>query len=401
MRVKHTPHSFEGFPVYSSTFISDNQVVFGGGGGASKSGIKNKLASHSSTVVPRISCVKGGEQRLYAVGEDLSIDLQDEFELAKGEDAPMSMAAHPKASDLACGVNSAPEQVEKGLNENCRVFNVKDKKISLVRTQGTLELRAGEDDFQKVTVFSPDGTMLAVAGPQTLHLLAYPSLAPIASPVTTEKEIYDVTFLRDNVIVATTANLQVYSVPEVTETVAGSNANKKGKQKAKNTTGVAALKLEKTIDVPSNLAGSSGGTFRSVRQHPTDPDVLYTVINTAPPRTRSKSAPRQGYVCKWDTKAWTVEKSRKVGDKGLVCFSSSPDGKFLGYGSSDLSVGLLDANTLASVSTILKAHDFPPTTVVFNPTSKLLISSSADNSIRVVRLPEQVASSGKSSKYPA
>ncbi|KAL0581991.1 hypothetical protein V5O48_000049 [Marasmius crinis-equi] len=375
MRVKHTTHSFDGFPVFSSSFISENQVVLGGGGGASKSGIKNKL-------------------RLYEIGNDLSIDLQNEFELAKGEDAPMSMAAHPKNKELACGVNSASEQLEKGLNENCRVFELKDKTLSLVRTQGTLDVKPGDDDFQKVTVFSPDGTMIAAAGSYTLQLLSYPTLAPIATPVTTEQEIYDVTFSTDKVVVATTANLQVYSVPAALETNDSPNkSKKKGKQKAQST-GPVTLKLEKTIELPSNLGGSSGGSFRSVRQHPTLPEVLYTVINTAPARTRSKSSPRQGYVCKWDTKAWTVEKSRKVGDRGLTCFSISPDGKFLGYGSSDLSVGILDATTLASVSTILKAHDFPPTTIVFNTTSKLLTSSSADNSLRVVRIPDHVASSG-------
>lgn len=43
--------------------------------------------------------------------------------------------------------------------------------------------------------------------------------------------------------------------------------------------------------------------------------------------------------------------------------------------------------------TILKAHDFPPTTLRFNPESNLLISGSVDNSIRVVSVPETLAES--------
>ncbi|KAF9263559.1 WD40 repeat-like protein [Marasmius fiardii PR-910] len=372
MRLEHKTHVLDKFPVYSSTFISDNQIVLGGGGGASKSGIKNKL-------------------RLIRVKADLSIESEGEYELTKGEDAPMSMAAPLEAGRLVCGINSSPEQLVNGPNDNCRAFQVQDKSITLVKTQSTLTLKDEDDDFQKVTVFSSDNELLAAGGSHSLHLLAYPSLIPVCAPVSTKQELYDATFTNDKLVIATTANLQVYPITEVGGLP--EKTKKKGKQKAQSTE-ASTLDLERTIELPSSLGGGSGGSFRSVRQHPKNAEVLYTVVNTAPSRTRSKSTSRQGYICKWNTKNWTMEKSRKVGDRGLTCFSLSPDGRFIGYGSSDLSIGILDANTLATVATILKAHDFPPTTLVFNPTSKLLASSSADNSIRVVRVPDQVGSSG-------
>jgi len=83
-----------------------------------------------------------------------------------------------------------------------------------------------------------------------------------------------------------------------------------------------------------------------------------------------------------------VAKQRKVGDGAMTVFDVSPDGKVLAYGSSDLSIGLLDASTLAPLVTILKAHEFPPTALRFNTTSKLLVSGSADNTVRVVEVPE-------------
>ena len=43
MRTKHSVHSLPAFPVYSSAFVSPNELVLGGGGGQSRSGIKNKL----------------------------------------------------------------------------------------------------------------------------------------------------------------------------------------------------------------------------------------------------------------------------------------------------------------------------------------------------------------------
>ena len=43
MRAQHTSHPLKAFPVYSIAFISDNEVILGGGGGSSRAGIKNKM----------------------------------------------------------------------------------------------------------------------------------------------------------------------------------------------------------------------------------------------------------------------------------------------------------------------------------------------------------------------
>ena len=69
--------------------------------------------------------------------------------------------------------------------------------------------------LKKVTVLSPDGKTLAVAGTNSvcgngsqfvsflnklqLQLLSYPSLAPVAPAVNTDKEIYDATFSKNTV----------------------------------------------------------------------------------------------------------------------------------------------------------------------------------------------------------
>lgn len=43
MRTKHVHHPLANFPVYSAAFISPTELALGGGGGASKTGIKNKV----------------------------------------------------------------------------------------------------------------------------------------------------------------------------------------------------------------------------------------------------------------------------------------------------------------------------------------------------------------------
>lgn len=47
MRTQHTTHQLPAFPVYCSAWISEDRLVLGGGGGASKTGVKNKLVGGS------------------------------------------------------------------------------------------------------------------------------------------------------------------------------------------------------------------------------------------------------------------------------------------------------------------------------------------------------------------
>lgn len=129
MRAKHTAHTLEAFPIYSCAFVAPQDVVLGGGGGQSRSGIKNKLVS---TCIVR-NVVSGSNstfrQRLYHVESDKVINLLDELELEKGEDAPMSMAAHLGDSRLVCGINSSEEYLLHGENQNCRLFGIKENKF--------------------------------------------------------------------------------------------------------------------------------------------------------------------------------------------------------------------------------------------------------------------------------
>ncbi|EGO01855.1 hypothetical protein SERLA73DRAFT_120500 [Serpula lacrymans var. lacrymans S7.3] len=371
MRTRHTAHPLPAFPVFSSAFLSSNEVVLGGGGGASRSGIKNKL-------------------RLYRVDEDRSLHLLNELELEKDEDAPMSMATHLETKTVVCGINSTTEKLQKGQNENCRVFGLsgEEHRLEQLNTKGTL-LSGDTEDYQKVTVISPDGSLLVVAGNRELSLLSYPSLLPVAQTINvTEGDIYDATLSSSHFVITTTVNLLVYALPGTSSPTSSQqderpsekpSKKKKGKQKSKD--------KEETVN--SSLPALELSLFRF---HPSDPSVLYAMLNCTSPRTRStKSVKRQAYAIKWVVNAHgseeKAEKSRKAGESGVTCFDVSPDGKFLALGSSNYAINLLDSNTLSPLLTILKAHDFPLTTLCFNPTSKLLVSGSADSTVRVVSVP--------------
>ncbi|KIY49519.1 hypothetical protein FISHEDRAFT_5441, partial [Fistulina hepatica ATCC 64428] len=328
MRAKHSACDLPAFPVYCASFLSDNEFVLGGGGGASRSGIKNKL-------------------RLYTVDNARNINLKDEFELSVGEDVPMSMASDASSSTIVCGVNSTLEKLQDGRNENCRIFEVKDHMLSF-STSFSSHSPEDPEDFQKVTVLSPDATSVAVAFSHCLSFLSYPSLQSLALPIHTDKEIYDAIFTDTTLVVVTTESLLTYKLPASSSSPTLSK-KKKGKQRAASNS---ALELLCTIELPKSVVKDSNAVFRAARYYN---GTLYTVINTIPVRSRTKkSAPRQAYVCKWQNEgtgsksnAWTVVKSRSLGEKGATCFDMSRDGKRLALGLSDYSITVLDADSLA------------------------------------------------------
>ncbi|EIW82197.1 hypothetical protein CONPUDRAFT_153085 [Coniophora puteana RWD-64-598 SS2] len=400
MRVQHTSHSFPAFPVFSSAFVADNELVVGGGGGASRTGIKNRL-------------------RLYRVSDDRNLDLLGERELDKDEDAPMSMAALQKNKTFVCGINSSAQKISTGQNDNCRVFAIEGAEHT-------------EDDYQKVAVLSPDGTLVAVAGERDFALLSYPLLNPVASPIhLANGGIYDSSFTDDRVILVTSQNILVYALPDPVSSTSpppspspNSKSKKKGKQKNKSSptassssslspngasssssTSTAELELLQTLGVPALPTTPKGSTviFRAARFRPGAPDTLHAVLNVTLPRApRAKVAKRQTYVGVWKLKkkgegekedsgeVWEMVKNRKVGEGAATCFDVSADGKFFGLGFQDYSVGVFDSQSLLPLCSVLKAHEFAITTLRFSPTSRLLVSASADNTLRVISIPENL-----------
>jgi prolactin regulatory element-binding protein len=142
-------------------------------------------------------------------------------------------------------------------------------------------------------------------------VLQFPSLDPIALSTQACKDkalIYDAAFSLDNshLVVATTNSLLVYSIPE------------SGKGKEKESSG---LSLVKTIPVPS-FPGGATGSFRAAKFHPTDSNVLYTVVNTSapPPNPKKSKAPvRRAFIYKWDPNTWEHTLERKI-DKSISAF---------------------------------------------------------------------------------
>jgi prolactin regulatory element-binding protein len=135
-----------------------------------------------------------------------------------------------------------------------------------------------------------------------------------------------------------------------------------------------------TVSVPPPEGDGAPLAFRAVRFAPESSrtPALLAVLNSAPSR-RDRRAPRKAYVVKFDAaeevdekeaekeeavdeKAddkpkklatrpkdikWSLMTRREVSRKPITVFDVSADGRLVAFGASDLSIGMMDAKTLA------------------------------------------------------
>ncbi|WYZ40743.1 hypothetical protein EsH8_IV_001084 [Colletotrichum jinshuiense] len=113
-----------------------NRLVVGGGGGANRSGVANKI-----TVID-------------ASTKD-ELRISGEADLSRNEDSVMTVAIGPKKGRTGyvyAGINSSPADVEKGKNEHLRVFGVEQSKARLSAGANTPNVTVAE--LSRNTLFS-------------------------------------------------------------------------------------------------------------------------------------------------------------------------------------------------------------------------------------------------------
>ncbi|CAK7264205.1 hypothetical protein SEPCBS119000_000870 [Sporothrix epigloea] len=108
----HTSHTTLDYPLYVCDFepADAGRLIVGGGGGASRTGVGNKITL--------INNVQPGDPTLTPISE---------IELSKDEDSVTSLAAGPRRGRttlLYAGINSNPDSLKKGRNEHLRVLGV-------------------------------------------------------------------------------------------------------------------------------------------------------------------------------------------------------------------------------------------------------------------------------------
>lgn len=162
----------------TSTPVSGPLVVFGGGGGASKHGIKNHIIMASYSFADR----------------ELSEEL---YHRSTDEEPPFKLAVHPGGTDLIAAFDGG-----------CKLFEVsvgsQEKLIPSDRKIDAFE-KAAE---QKFVVFSPDGTRVALGGEdRRLQVFDWPSMEVVLDVERAHKApLKDADFSVDGSFLATSAD---------------------------------------------------------------------------------------------------------------------------------------------------------------------------------------------------
>ncbi|KAG9324487.1 hypothetical protein KVV02_006081 [Mortierella alpina] len=328
-----------GIPIFCVGFTREDELILAGGGGAGRSGVKNKICIYK---------VDSANKTLTSIAEK---------ELNREEDAPMSLSVHPKDPAMAFGINSAVNKIQAGENENCRIFQYTDGKIESVHNKGTLSSK-NFDDYQKVTRFNKDGTMLATGGTDgVIALLKYPTLTA-AMPVTQFKghEILDLDFSADGAHLAAVSSQNLWIISTETGRVLEVITNPV---------------LNKSKPHEFRICRFGRGAFSN---------ILYTAVNG--------DKNKKPFVCMWDASKWTRIRTLTVGPKPITACAMSSDGKLIAFGSADLGVRICSSKTLQVLMTVPKTHAFPVTSLAFNSDGSLLASGSVDASCHVIVVPK-------------
>ncbi|KAL9558123.1 hypothetical protein MBANPS3_001072 [Mucor bainieri] len=333
-----------GIPVFGLGFTGNNQLILGGGGGASRSGVKNKLASYKIDIRRK----------------DLEEDAT--FEFAATEDAPMCLDVHPSGPYVVAGVNGSEEDIKNGENNNCRTFKILEDKLELEKAVNTLESKKAED-YQRVVRFNESGTLVATGTTDgRVQVFKYPDFENVSPAITVSQddEVLDVDInlenekltcvLRDGLKLI---NLRGKNVGQVVQTISSATVIKKGT-----------------------------AHFRAFRYgRGFTKNFGFAVVNGV-----TKPA---AYIVKYDAYSLDQVKVTKVGNKPITAFAISQDGAILAFASADLSITLLDALSFRTLAKIKDAHGFSITCIAVSPDRRLLASASADNTCRIVSLPLQ------------
>ncbi|KAJ3327742.1 hypothetical protein HDU76_011222 [Blyttiomyces sp. JEL0837] len=299
---KGTKSHTMGFPVFAIAFAPKKpRLVVGGGGGASKSGVKNSVI-------------------VYELNEStLDINMMASYYMSPIDDSCQSIAVHPKEKTIVIGANSSEELIEKKMNANCRIFTLKENKLLLQTAFKTVE---GTDlTYQRVVRFSLDGKMLVTGCTDgVLQVWLWPEITPAIPAISFGGEVYDAHFdaKTSHVVGVSSQKLMVVNLS-------------KG-----NTVW--------TTEKPT-VAGETC-EFRAARFGSGDSDgFLFTIQNA---KSRKKS-----FVCKYSVGSWKLEKTKLVALRPVTAFTISDNGELLGLGAADASVSVLSAKTL-EVRTIMR-----------------------------------------------
>lgn len=191
-------------PIYGAAFVDNDRVLLCGGGGASRTGLTNRIVCYDLS--GRRSSKAAPDGSAPAIGRQVG-----ELQLSGDEDAPMCIAVH--GSSILSGINeSAKARAASGDNCHLRTFKVSvpedgssDVSLQMALSHQVLDLNAERDDYQRQVSFGPDGrhaVVLSSEGRCAVVETAQMRKLPLATLDNPKRTTVDAVLLQDAVLAA-------------------------------------------------------------------------------------------------------------------------------------------------------------------------------------------------------
>ncbi|XP_054718747.1 prolactin regulatory element-binding protein-like [Uloborus diversus] len=393
------------FPLYTVHSLSERHILVAGGGGGAKTGIHNvieiyELINNGRTCrAQSVTHFKTGNE---AIMNCTIFNNQKYFILFAGKEGNCQVykMKHEIVEDEICTSNSVKETdvqstVRKRvpstgsgvedvpLRNDTSVAKESDSNANdihkllrfNIQPLESFQTDFSDDPFQKQVKFSSLSKVLASAGSDGhIRLWKFPKL----------NQIHDIEAHNDDV-----DDLDICPRGEMIVSVSRDGHGKIWSIKD------GSLITELKYSLPSNC--DSKYIFRSCRFGLTENTNEFTLFTTLNPAVR-KRPPAKSYICKWDTKQFSLQKMVSAGSDMLSVMAISDNGHFIGLGTQDGSVKMYIAFSLQLVYNIDRVHSIFVTGLEFLPSSDesrritggheaSLISISVDNHIIIHHIP--------------
>eukprot|EP00842_Homolaphlyctis_polyrhiza_P006094 jgi/Hompol1/6486/HPOL_000776-RA len=284
--VPHKSHTL-GFPIFSVCFTpSHGHLLVGGGGGATKAGIKNTVEKAFVAAVN-----------------------SPEADVVAGNNLNCKMFMIQKSNRLY--IESAGAYALVRLIPNTLILDIRLRLIEAIKTTDSLD----PYNHQKAARFSPDGKILCTGTSDgKFSAWTWPSLTPAFPSLELGIEVMDIHFdpSGQHVCLITPTSLMML------DTVKG--------------------KIRWQVD--KQTIGAEVCEFRAARFGTQDSaDILFVALNA---KSRKGS-----FIQKYSVRENKLLSTKLVSAKPITAVSISMDGSLLAFGSSDMSVSVLQTKTLA------------------------------------------------------
>lgn len=342
------------FPLYTVRFHRDTgTVVTGGGGGASKTGIKNAL---HFLQLERISGQLSASL-LHAHDTDtratMNLALTGDM-LAAGQDASCHIIRyqHSQKEDRRdeTGITDRGSRKRKSSKSNSEVSGGSTKnetpEISL-HPVTVVQTDFSPDNLQKAVCFTADSTKLLTGGADgCVRVWEFPGMNKLYDFKAHEGEIEDVTVSPDNKVVTVGQDFRC-CVWESDQLLSELSWNENLPNIPERMYKYRACRFGKVLDQKKSLR-------------------LYTVQI---PHKRERRPP-PCYITKWDGQSFLPLLTEPCGNEVVSCLAVSDCGTFLGLGSVTGSVAIYISFSLQKLYYVEEAHGIVVTDLAFFPDTR-------------------------------